>query len=190
MTTNDQIAVRLLGAANSHDHGLVKRLTRLINDVYAIAESGLWRDGAQRTTAAELAQEIRAREIAVATRDDEIVGSIRVHQVSDDTGELGTLVAAHDQRGSGVGRALLNFAEQHCRERGLRAMQLELLVPRDWAHPTKEFLKTWYDRRGYRVVRITSLDEAYPHLAPLLATPCDLEIREKRLGEVRALGPV
>jgi hypothetical protein len=28
-------------------------------------------------------------------------------------------------------------------------MQLELLVPRDWRHPSKEFLKSWYGRRGY-----------------------------------------
>ena len=39
------------------------------------------------------------------------------------------LVAAPDQRGTGVGRALIDFAEQHSRERGRRAMQLELLAP-------------------------------------------------------------
>jgi hypothetical protein len=60
-------------------------------------------------------------------------------------------------------------------------MQLELLVPREWSHPSKEFLRGWYARRGYRLVRVTTLDEAYAHLAPLLATPCDLEIHEKPL---------
>ena len=47
------------------------------------------------------------------------------------------LVAAPDQRGTGVGRALVAFAEQRSRERGLRAMQLELLLPRTWQHPTR-----------------------------------------------------
>ena len=179
--TEHELVVRLLGAADSHDAALVDRLTRLINDVYATAENGLWRDGAIRTTAAELAQEIRAREIAVATRNGDIVGSVRVHAISTDTAEFGILVAAPDQRGTGVGRALVDFAEQHSRERGMRAIQLELLVPRGWEHPSKEFLKAWYGRCGYRLVGTTTMDEAYPHLAPLLATACDLEIREKRL---------
>ena len=56
MSTNDQqpatIAVRLLEARDSHDAQLVDHLTSLINDVYTTAESGLWRDGAPRTTAA------------------------------------------------------------------------------------------------------------------------------------------
>ena len=60
-------------------------------------------------------------------------------------------------------------------------MQLELLVPRDWRHPSKEFLKAWYGRRGYRLSRSGRLGDAYPHLAPLLATPCDLTVYEKAL---------
>jgi choline dehydrogenase-like flavoprotein len=40
----------------------------------------------------------------------------------------------------------------------------------------KEFLRSWYGRRGYRVVRVRSVD-AYPQLAPLLATPCDLPLK-------------
>ena len=155
--------------------------TGLINDVYATAESGLWRDGFRRTTARELAELIRGEEIAVATRDGQIAGSIHVHDVTDDAGEFGILVAAPDQRRTGIGRALVAFAEQHCRERGLRAMQLELLLPRGWEHPTKEFLKAWYGRIGYRRIGTGRMDDAYPDLAPLLATPCDVAVYEKPL---------
>jgi GNAT superfamily N-acetyltransferase len=173
--------VALLEAGASRDGALVERLARLINDVYAIAERGLWRDGAMRTTARDLAELIREREIAVATREERIVGCIRIHDISASTAEFGMLVAAPDTRGSGVGRALLDFAEEHARRRGRRAMRLELLVPRAWSHPSKTFLKAWYGRNGYRVVRTDSMDDAYPHLAPLLATPCDLEVHEKPL---------
>jgi GNAT superfamily N-acetyltransferase len=106
---------------------------------------------------------------------------VRVHDVSGDTSEFGMLVAAHEHRGTGVGRALVDFAERESRERGRRAMQLELLVPRAWSHPTKEFLKAWYGRIGYRIIRTGSIEDAYPHLAPLLVTPCDLEIHGKAL---------
>jgi GNAT superfamily N-acetyltransferase len=185
MSTNDQqpatIAVRLLRAADSRDARLVDHVTSLVNHVYATAESGLWRDGAPRTTAAELAELIRAEQIAVATRHGQIAGSVRLHDVADDLSEFGMLVAAPDHRGTGVGRALVAFAEEHSRERGLRAIQLELLVPRAWRHPSKEFLKAWYGRLGYRPVRTGSIDDAHPHLAPLLATPCDLDVYEKPL---------
>jgi GNAT superfamily N-acetyltransferase len=181
MTLDHQSSVGLLDPQASQDAALVDELTKLINGVYAKAESGLWRDEATRTTATELAELIRAGEIAVATRDGRVVGSVRIHDVADDTSEFGLLVSAPDDRGSGVGRALLDFAEGHGRERGLRAMQLELLVPRTWSHPSKEFLKAWYGRRGYRLSRAGSFEVAYPQLAPLLATPCELEIHEKPL---------
>jgi GNAT superfamily N-acetyltransferase len=188
MSTTETIAVRLLQAADSRDTRLVDHLTGLINDVYEIAESGLWRDGATRTTPSELAERIRAGQIAVATRDGRVVGSVRVHDVADDTSEFGMLVAAPDQRGTGVGRALIDFAEQHNRERGRRAMQLELLLPREWQHPTKEFLKAWYGRLGYGLIRTTTIDDSYPHLAPLLATPCDFAIYEKPLQTHGSVG--
>jgi GNAT superfamily N-acetyltransferase len=163
------------------DAGLADQLADLINGVYAVAERGLWRAGAKRTTVAELTGEIRAGEIVVATRNGDAVGCVRVHDVAEDTGEFGILVSAPDDRNTGVGRALLDYIEDRGRERGLRAMQLELLVPREWTHPMKEFLKAWYGRRGYELVALRAMDEAYPHLAPLLATPCDLQVREKPL---------
>ena len=181
MSTNETIAIRLLEAADSRDARLVDHLTGLINDVYEVAESGLWRDGTTRTTASELAELIRAQQIAVATRHDQIAGAVRIHDVGDDASEFGMLVATPEHRSTGVGRALVAFAEQRSHERGLRTMQLELLLPRTWQHPNKEFLKAWYDRIGYRPVRTASVDDAYPHLAPLLATPCDLAIYEKPL---------
>ena len=91
------------------------------------------------------------------------------------------LAAAPEQRSAGVGRALLDFAEEHSRERGRRTMRLELLVPLGWEHPSKEFLKGWYGRRGYRVTGSGSMDELYPQLAGRLACPCDLLIYEKPL---------
>lgn len=181
MPLTRQPRVRLLEPAARQEAGLVDRLTALINGVYATAESGLWRDETSRITATEVAGLIRAGQIAVATRDGRVVGSVRIHDVADDTSEFGLLVAAADQRSTGVGRALIDFVEGESHQRALRAVQLELLVPRAWSHPSKEFLKAWYGRRGYRITRTGSFDDAYPQLAPLLATACDLEIHQKRL---------
>jgi GNAT superfamily N-acetyltransferase len=186
MGTNCAIDIGPLDASASRDVGLVGELTELINRVYAIAEEGLWRDGATRTTVSEIGELIAVGQVAVATAGDgPIVGSVHVHEVADGTDEFGMLVAAPERRSTGVGRALLDFAETASRQRGRRTMQLELLVPRQWQHPSKEFLKAWYGRRGYRLVGTTRMDDSHPQLAPLLATPCDLEIHQKPLGALR-----
>jgi hypothetical protein len=53
---------------------------------------------------------------------------------------------------------------------------------RTWRHPSKEFLDNWYRRIGYRVISNTSVDDLEPELAPLLATPCEFVVYEKRLA--------
>jgi ribosomal protein S18 acetylase RimI-like enzyme len=182
MAGSTDLDVRLLDAAASRDRRLIERLTGLVNGVYVTAESGLWREGFTRTTPTEFAELIAAGQVAVATAaDGDLVGCLRLRQIGDDTSEFGMLVADPDRRGVGIGRALVDFAEQHSRDRELRAIRLELLVPREWRHPNKEFLKAWYGRRGFRRIDIRRVDDTYPHLAPLLATPCDLEVHEKPL---------
>ncbi len=163
------------------DTGVAERLATLINAVYAIAENGLWLDGFTRTDPAEIAELIAAGEIVVAERNGEVAGTVHVEDIEQHAAIFGMLAAAPEQRSAGVGRALLDFAEEHSRERGRRTMRLELLVPLGWEHPSKEFLKGWYGRRGYRVTGSGSMDELYPQLAGRLACPCDLLIYEKPL---------
>lgn len=174
--------IRMLPAGAATDTALVTGLTELINQVYATAEYGLWQGGATRTTAAELAGLIRAGQIAVAEAGGRIVGGVRVQRLGDAVGEFGMLVTRPGHRRAGLGRRLVAFAEERSRERGLATMRLELLVPRTWTHPTKKRLQGWYERLGYRVARTGALDEQYPELAPLLATPCDYLIYHKALG--------
>jgi GNAT superfamily N-acetyltransferase len=176
------IDLQLLPAVAAGDRPLMKQIADLINEVYAMAEAGLWIDGATRTTVDEVAELTRAGEIAVARLRERLVGCVRIQRLDDQTGEFGMLAAEPASRSVGVGRELVRFAESQCRADGLQTMQLELLVPREWTHPSKEFLAEWYGRIGYRVTRTGTIDEAYPALAPLLATPCDFVIYEKHLG--------
>jgi GNAT superfamily N-acetyltransferase len=175
------VAVRLLASAASADASLVGRLANLVNRVYTLAEKGLWIDGATRTTVSEMRDLIAQGEIAVATIGRDVVGCVRIREVDRVRGEFGMLAAAPNRRGRGIGSALVRFAEQRSRERGHRTIELELLVPRGWVHPSKRFLDEWYRRIGYRVARTGMFDHAYPQLAPLLATPCDFVIYEKPL---------
>ena len=176
-----RIEIERLQAAAADDATLIERITVLTNDVYAVAEDGLWAEGTTRTTPDEVAELTRAGQLAVARLGGRIIGCIRVQRLDEHTGEFGMLTADPACRGIGVGRELVRFAERTCRAEGVRTMQLELLVPRGWRHPTKEFLAGWYTRAGYRVVRTGTIDEAYPALAPHLTTPCDFVIYHRNL---------
>jgi GNAT superfamily N-acetyltransferase len=168
--------------AAADDDVLVDGIAALVNDVYAVAEEGLWVDGTSRTSSAEVADLVAAGKIAVVRADERIVGVVRVQRLDTGEGEFGMLAVSPARRGTGIGRELVRFAESWSREQGLGTMQLELLVPRDWAHPSKEFLKAWYPRIGYRPVRTGQIEESYPQLAPHLATPCDFMIYHKSLA--------
>ncbi|GAA2634107.1 GNAT family N-acetyltransferase [Paractinoplanes durhamensis] len=163
------------------DNVFVASITDLVNEVYAAAEQGLWSGETDRTNAAAVAALIAAGELVVAREDGEIVGAARVQRLPTGEGEVGMLVAHPKRRGAGIGRELLAYAEGWARTRGLTTMQLELLVPRTWTHPVKDFLRGWYTRAGYQVVRVTDLTEDYPELHPRLATPCDFLIFNKAL---------
>jgi GNAT superfamily N-acetyltransferase len=178
--------IELLPAATASDQRLVTDVAQLVNLVYADAEAGLWVDGATRTTITEIRDMIASHQIALARMDHQTVGCMRIQQLDGTLGELGMLAAHPERRGEGIGRDLVRFAEDLSIERGLATMQLELLVPRSWSHPTKVFLHDWYTRIGYRPVRTGSIEEAYPHLASLLATPCDFVIYHKPLNVARS----
>jgi GNAT superfamily N-acetyltransferase len=171
----------IVPAAGAGDPALVEQVAGLVNRVYADAEKGLWQDGTDRTDGAEVAAMVRAGELAVARLDGRIAGCVHVQRLGDGLAELGMLVAAPEHRGAGIGRELVAFAEGLARQQGLGTMQLELLAPREWSHPVKEFLRDWYTRIGYRQVRAGRFADAYPALEPRLATPCDFAIYHKTL---------
>ena len=168
-------------AASADDPATVDAIADLVNRVYLLAEAGLWTDGAERTTPAEVADLLAKGWIATARAGDRIVGAVTLRPLDARTAEFGMLAADPGWRGIGIGRELVAFAERWAAERAHSTMQLELLVPTGWSHPSKQFLSGWYERLGYREFRRTHLEELYPDLEPLLATPCDLLVFRKPL---------
>lgn len=184
MATNMGLNVQLLGAEKSKNTPLMRTVAELINRVYAVAEKGQWLPGSTRTTVEEITELTRAGEIVVARLDDgagAVVGANRVRKLDDRTGEVGMLAADLDHRHIGVGRELGAFAANLLRQQGFTTIQKELLAPRDWHQPSKQFMAEWLERRNYKAVRKGTIDELYPHLAPLLATPCDFIIYQRPL---------
>jgi len=160
----------------------VERVRAIVNTAYLTSEAGLWKPEWERTSAAWLRDDIARGELAVARREGEPVGCVRVIRRDETTGELGLLAAAPEAHGTGVGTALVRFAEDASRAGGATEMRLELLVPRHGTQPAKERLHEWYTRLGYRVTGRTDFVAAYPEIRDLVAVPCDLRRYRKALA--------
>jgi GNAT superfamily N-acetyltransferase len=160
---------------------VVRHLAGLVNACYDDAESGMWQEPGTRTGPDEIAGLLRDRALILAELDGRVVGSVKVMLMPDGVGEFGMLVADPGQRGRGVGRVLVAAAEDWARRQGCRTMRLELLTPRGWTHPSKEFLRGWYTRLGYVPQRTERFEDEYAHLVPRLATPCDFTVWHKPL---------
>jgi GNAT superfamily N-acetyltransferase len=175
--------VKLLAPDEARHAGLVNGLVHLVNRAYALGEAGLWLEGATRTEPSEMARLIRSGGILAATADGRLVGCASVRPLDSATADLGLMAAAPELWGSGVGGGLVRAAEELMRSGGVATMQLELLVPKEWTHPEKERLRSWYTRLGYRVVRTARFDEVAAHLVSQLATPCEFLVFRKPLAE-------
>ena len=162
--------------------GRIQRLTALINEVYDDAEAGMWKRKGTRSDPSEVERLLRDRALIVAEIDGALVGTVNVKLMGEGVGEFGMLVADRNHRGNGIGSALVERAESWARDMGCHTMRLELLTPRNWTHPSKEFLKLWYTRIGYRPQATEPFERLHPELVSELATECDFTVWHKPLA--------
>jgi GNAT superfamily N-acetyltransferase len=153
--------------------GIEERLAEIINAAYHAGEAGLWEPGWQRISAEGVKPLVAAGEIAVAWQEGEPVGCVRIRRLEDGAGMFGMLSVDPAAHGTGLGKALIAFAEATFPDAD--EMELELLIPRGAPHPQKVRLHEWYSRLGY--VQVGRRDFA----EPLLAGPADLWVYRKNL---------
>ena len=112
---------------------------------------------------------------------DRILGCVKLTLPSPGVGEVGMLAVAEDARRRGLGKALMDAAEARAVANKCTRLQLQLLHPKDFKHPVKEFLKGWYAARGFRVIDKLDFGEHSADMARLLAGPVHFDLYEKPL---------
>ncbi|KAG5968898.1 hypothetical protein E4U58_001696 [Claviceps cyperi] len=173
---------------------IVSYVARIVNDAFGEVEANIFVPGYRRTNENELEAFIQKGCLAIAyvPADKNLtshaenpslqpVGCVFFKQLSARLGNFGMLAVDPKYRGQGLGRAMIDFAENFCRDKGCTAMQMELLVTTNFEHVVKSRMQEWYQRLGYRVVKLGNFEQDYPFLANLLATPVDLRVFEKAL---------
>lgn len=80
--------------------------------------------------------------ILTARDGDALIGCVAVTRKSAALAYLGMLCVAPELQSGGLGRRLLDAAEDHARALGIAAMEMTVIDSRD-------SLIAWYERRGY-----------------------------------------
>lgn len=183
------IYLSLLPVSTADDASVVAHLTRIINEIYGKAETGMFCASHSRTNVLEVKALIHSQQLMVASSSavtsslpcDNIMGCIRVAMLSPTMGTLGLLCTIPRARHEGVGKRLVSAAESHCCNLGATSMRLELLVPLNYELPLKVWIQAWYERLGYTVIRDEDIMLNFARLAPNLVTPVVFRIFEKQL---------
>ena len=167
--------------ANQHDEIHAGFLVKMINDVYHDSEGNIWIDKHNRITPERLLEVIRSKELLLATDHDEICGCIHLERVDKNISKFKMLVANPKHKGKGIGSLLVDYAEQEAVNQGAKIMQLELLVPTDFIHPDKVFLKKWYTRIGYKKIAEHDVDYVHQGISQFLKVGCVAKVYQKIL---------
>ncbi|RDW63760.1 hypothetical protein BP6252_11305 [Coleophoma cylindrospora] len=203
MTDSDPApaVIQLLPPEAASNPSLVSEITTLVNQVYLEAEGDFFVEThlrkLLRTDPAQVTEYIQLHRVYTATHDGHIIGCIKL-QIEDagdqacsaKVGHLGLFAVSSSQRRSGLGRRLVEVVEKDALLRGCQAMELEILTPKEGGHVFKDFLKVWYSKMGYRVVRTEELADSLPFLVPDIIRPSHLVIYQKHLVEESEKGLV
>eukprot|EP00912_Choanoflagellata_sp_UC4_P000771 UC4_evm1s485 len=134
----------------------------MVNAAYSWGEQGMWNDGFQRTTKAEVEYLIKNNNLLLVLCPNEsgggkdflVAGSACVRRLKEDSvGVVGMLAVQKKYLKKGLGKMLMDAAENWARSLAFEAIQLELLTPRGWDHPQKVLLKAWYTKIGFEEER-------------------------------------
>lgn len=111
---------------------------------------------------------------AVALRDGRVVGTGRLLLRADGTGSIGRMAVTADERGAGVGAAVLRRLEEQAVERGLVGVELHAQID----------ARGFYERAGYTAVGEVYLEAGIEHVTMRKPLPV---VREARDADSSAL---
>jgi ribosomal protein S18 acetylase RimI-like enzyme len=101
----------------------------------------------------EYVEQIAELPTFVALDDEETVGFLSIERHNEAAAEIHVMAVAPSHHRSGVGRALLDAAESHLRDRDVRFLQVKTLSD---SHDSPEYART---RRFYRAMGFAPLQE-------------------------------
>jgi len=103
-------------------------------------------------TAEELEKE-KDNMLIAAFEDDEILGCCMLVEAAPDTVRLRQMAVLNDLQGKGIGRALMNFAENIARDRGYKTLIMN----------ARKNATGFYEKMGYKIAGDEFTEVTIPH---------------------------
>lgn len=170
-----------LKIASSNDNINITALVNMINAVYRKSEHNIWIAEYNRISEALLREIINQQQLLVAQLKNEIIGCIHLEPIDLELYKFKMLAVIPNHKGTGLGSKLVKFAEHTAKSKGVKTMQLELLVPTDFIHPDKVFLHNWYTKIGYKEMATYDVDYVHDGISQFLKTDCKAIVYQKPL---------
>lgn len=169
---------------NPSETNFSNQIASLINNAYDFDEAGFWKEGAKRTSEEEIASFIVKQEMVVAQDSNgKIIGCLRANHLDDKSCEIGMVSLDSEYRGKGIPSKMMSYNEDLAKQEGKEKVILELLVPREWEHPKKQHLYSWYTNRGYALTKKDQFEKYFPQAVTDLCTEVDFLVMEKNLKQ-------
>lgn len=162
----------------------LKQQYDVLTRAYAETEIEIWGENYVRISFEEYSEVVENEIVFTAFLNSEVVGTILLSKHDNNHYSFGLLAVDFNYKGLGIGRKLIEVAEQRARDLGGVKMTLEILKPQNQVIPFKEQLANWYQRLGYHYLFTKSFIELKPNRvekAKLLITPSVFDCYEKDL---------
>jgi GNAT superfamily N-acetyltransferase len=136
--------------------GDIAEIVAVVNAAFQVESE--FRAG-DRTSLADISRLMQSSMFLVAAEDESVVGAVLV-RITGATGYFGMLAVRPGLQRSGIGRALLEAAEDYCRAHGCVEMTLS-------TGRVRQELLRYYGKMGYAVTSIETAPEGAPFTRPI-----------------------
>ncbi|HVH87335.1 MAG TPA: GNAT family N-acetyltransferase, partial [Terriglobales bacterium] len=134
----------------------VAEIAAIVNAAFQIESN--FRAG-ERTSAAEISRLMESSTFLVAREGETVFGAVQV-RIKGTSGYFGMLAVDPALQRSGIGRRLLEAAENYCRERECTTMTLS-------TGSLRQKLLYYYRKFGYQITRVEPAPDDAPFTKPI-----------------------
>mgnify|MGYP003653242337 CR=1 FL=1 len=182
------MSVKIISSSESAGNSMnIEKQHEILINAYAETEKEIWGENYVRVSLEEYKEIIEQEIVFTALLNDEVVGTILLLDEGNHQFSFGLLAVDFSKKGHGIGRLLIEAAEQKAIELGGKVMSLEILKAKNQIVPFKDQLAEWYQRQGYQFTFSKSFIEMKPtktEKAKSLITEAVFDCYEKNLISV------
>ncbi|MEM9719847.1 MAG: GNAT family N-acetyltransferase [Bacteroidota bacterium] len=175
------VDISLLSPKSLRGENDLHRLTQLINEAYALTEGPMFRENYVRTNAGEIEKKFEKHTLLGAWVKEVIVGGVYVEKLTDGISTFGMLAVDPAYMGLGIGKQLVQAAEERSLELGCSHMKIEIVRSHKISMPHKDVLHAWYQRMGYEFLGESSIESIYPNIIPDIIHEGVIQLFQKSL---------